>query len=383
MALWERRYIRRQLALPSNAATQQEPLPKSGILSGLEVRVAWTNGATGGAGEDVIDAIDRIEVIGNGSTVIFSLEGIEIAKWAHVWNRRRMPQARDDSASAVQFASFPVPFGRWLGDDELWLDLSRWTDVELRVQYSPTISAAAFLTGGGVLDVVGWFYERGNSPGSGKGYLRTTQIKSFTTAASGDEVLQLSRLNPYTDLMVYAYEAAIEDGLNITQVELSIDNGRLIPFTGRWVDIQEENQVVLDLDPIEELRAFRADNTTIETRLGRIAAAQITALVDNPAAVSYPFYTVAAAAGGQLTTSGVLVAGSALAGTLDATARVLLVRARGQGIGNAIHIPFIYAGRGSLAGVLQAPSFDELKLTLTQGNAGAATRVSTRELVAA
>lgn len=383
MPMWERRYIRRQLALPSNAATQQEPLPKSGYLSGLEVRLAWTNGATGGAGEDVIDAVDRIEVIGNGSTVIFSLEGIEIAKWAQVWQRRRMVQQRDDRASAVQFASFTVPFGRWMGDPEAWLDLSRWTDVELRVQYSPTISAAAFLTAGGVLDVIGLFYERGAAPPAGRGYIRTTQVRSFTSAAAGDEVIQLSRQYPYTDLLVYAFEAGIEDGVDITQVELSIDNGRLIPFTGRWVDVQEENRAILDIDPVEELIAFRTDNETIETRLGRIVAGHITPLVDNPAAVNYPYYTVASVAGGQLTTAGVLVAGSALAGTLDATDRALLVRARGHGIGNAIHIPFIHAGRGELAGVLQAPSFDELKLTLTQGGAGAAVRVSTRELVAA
>jgi len=383
MARWNRRYLRRQLVATSDAATHQESLPKSGILSGLEVRVAITNGATGGAGEDVINAIDRIEVIANGSEVLFSLEGIELSKWTQYWTGRNMPENRDDRNGEVQFAIFPVMFGRKFGDDELWLDLSRYSDVELRIQYSPTISAAAFATGTVTIDIISWMYDLGQSPGSHHGWLRTTQVKSFTSVAAGDEVVQLSRRYPYTGIMVYAFEAGIADGVDVTQVELSVNNGLAVPYVGRWLDIQDENAQMFTNESWCDMYAQRADNETIETRLGRIRSAILQVEQDLAAAADWNYANVASILGGQITTHAFLVEGGAAAGAtiLAATDVDMHVQARGFGVGNAILIPFMPGGR--IASVLEAPSFDELKLTITQGGAGAAVRVSTQELVAA
>jgi uncharacterized protein (DUF2141 family) len=382
MARWQRRYLARQLVRSSDAETYPRQLPKSGILSGLELRVAITNGSTGGGGEDVIDAIDRIEVIGNGSEVLFSLEGIELDKWAQFWTKRLMAQNRDDRNAEVQFAMFPVMFGRWLGDNELWLDLSAWTDVELRVQFSPTISAAAFVTGTVTIDIITWMYEHGAQPPSFSGWLRTTQVKAFTSLASGDEPVILSRRFPYANIMVYAFEAGIADGVDISQIELSIDNGRLIPYTGRWLDIQDENAQMFGIESWLDMYAQRADNETIETRLGRVKSAILQVEQDLAAAADFTLANVASIAGGRLTTHSFIVEGSATyaATILQTTDGDMHVQARGFGVGNAIVLPFMPGG--DIGAVLPAPTFDELTLTLTQAAAGAAVRVSTQELVA-
>jgi hypothetical protein len=383
MAFWERRPIIDQRALGSDAATEMIDLPKRGALSGLDVRLAWTNGATGGAGEDIIDAVDRIEVIANGADVLYSLEGIEVAKWAHHINRRPVVQNRDDRNGVVQFAILPVRFGRKLGDRELWLNLGQYTNLELRVQYSPTISAGAFATGTGVLDVIGHIYRGEELPPGGRGFLRTTQINAFTSAAAGEEIIRLARRYPYAAILVYAFEAAIADGVDITRVALEGNSGRHIIFDGRWVDVQETVAQMLGIESREHFYAQRADNETIETRLGRIIAAELQVEQDLAAAADFTLANVASIAGGQITTHAFIVEGSATyaATILQTTDQDIHVMASGHGVGNAVLIPF--AVDSDLAGALPAPEFAELELVLTQGAAGAAVRVSTQEIVAA
>lgn len=381
MPRWQRRYSERQLVQVSDAATYMRELPKSGALSAIEARIAMTNGATGGGGEDVIDAIDRIEVIANGSEVLFSLEGIELDKWIQFWTRRFMAQNRDDRNAEVQFATFLIPFGRWIGDPELWLDLSAFRTVELRITYSPTIGAATFATGTTTFDIILWMYEHGQLPPQFRGWLRTTQIRSLTSLAAGDERIPLSRRFPYTGIMVYAFEAGVADGLNITQIELSVNNGALIPYTGRWVDIQDENAQMFQIESWLDMYVQRADNETIETRLGRIKSAILQVEQDLAAGADFNLANVAAIAGGRITTHEFLVEGSATyAATILAGSDLdVHLQARGFGVGNAILLPFTPGG--DIDSALQAPSMDELVLTLTQGNAGAAVRVSTQELV--
>lgn len=383
MANWERRYIRRQLTLPSDAGTHQERLPRSGFCSGLTARLAWTNGGTGGGGEDIIDAVDRIEVIGNGSDVLYSLEGIEVAKWAEFINRRQIPQNRDDRNGEVQFASFPIMFGRRVGDDELWLDLAQWNEVELRVQFSPTIAAAQFATGTGVLDIIAHMYREGQRPPNHRGWLRTTQIRAFTSLADGEEEIELSRRYPFTGILVYAFETGVADGVDITQAEIRANGGRYIPFTGRWLDIQDENARQFEIESWADFYAQRANNETIETRLGRIRSAILQVEQAPGAGADFTLANVASIAGGRITTNEFIVEGSATyaATLLQTTDQDVHVQARGFGVGNAILLPF--AMEGDLAGALQAPSFDDVELILTQGGAGAAVRVSTQELVGA
>jgi hypothetical protein len=378
---WQRRYIAKQRSLASDAATERVELPGSNFLSGLVAKLAWTNGTTGSGGEDVIDAIDLIEVIANGSQVLFSLSGIEISKWAYPWTGKALPQYRCDFNGEVQDCAFLIPFGRFLGDPDLYLDLAAFSDLELRITYSPTIAATAFLTATGVLDVIALMAMEGPPPGIRRGYLRHTTLKTFTSVASGDEEVDLSRRHPYHSLMVYAYEAGIADGVDITELELEVDAGRITPYKARFVDAQEENELAHNLVSLERFKQQRTDGESIETRCGRIQEASIALLIDDTAAADYPHYRIATVAGGQITVSAPVTEGTATwaAMALDTVDRDLFVNAKGRGIGNAVYIPFCIDGNLDL--VLPAPDYDSLKLILTQGGAGAACRVSAAELV--
>jgi hypothetical protein len=379
---WERRYIRKQLGLASDNQTYVELLPRSGICSGLLIKLAYTNGATGGGGQDIIDAVSKIEVIGNGSDVLFSLAGIDVAKYGKVWEPHRLPQNRDFRAAAVQYCMFSIPFGRFLGDDEHWIDLSAYNTVEAKVTYAPTISATQFATLTGVLDIIGIFYARGVTPPARKGWVRTTQVRSFTSVAAGEDITILSQRYAYLDMLVYAFLTGTVEGGIIDTVELRANGSQYIPFTGRWVDIQEQNSIDLPDSGVEEAVLLSADNTSWELRTGRIMSVETTLrIAEVPPLAAVPVARIDTIAGSKITTSQILAAGSAVSGAVDTTLREIHTRARGLGIGHAVLIPFATFKGDDAA--LPAPGYDDLRLALNQTAANGAVHVCTRELVPA
>jgi hypothetical protein len=275
-------------------------------------------------------------------------------------------------------------FGRYLGDPEFSLDLSQYRDVELRIQYSPTIAVTGFATGTTQLHIPMWISDDVAPPGPRRGWLRTTQTYAFVSAASGETIIELARAYPYWDIMVYCREAGIDDGVDIIQAELRANDRRLIPFTGRWDDIQAENEALLDIATLFRVYALRANAAVVPMFTGRIRDVNVELVWTETAALDYPIFHPASVAGDQITLNGFLVEGSATyaATALDTVRRPLYIAARGLGVGNAILLPFATL-HGNPDFVLPAPSYSRLQLALTNGGADGAVRVSTRELVGA
>ena len=377
---WSRRTLLDQETQAVDAATRRIQLPARGALSGIELRCACTNGATRGA-ERIFEAIDRVEVVADGSDVLFSLEGIELYRWAHFMLRKEPPHVWTEVAAAVQQLTLPVLFGRYIGDTEFWLDLSQYRSVELRVQYSPTIAATGFVTATFQIHAPYWIDDSGAGPGSRRGFLRTTQVKAFTSLAAGEDITELSRLYRYYDMMVYARHAAQNDGIDITIAELRGDDKRIIPVTGRWDDWQALAESGLGIDGSHEAVCSPLDTETSDLYTGRILSLVLTPTIVQSDANGVITYTIGAIAGDRLTHSCSDTADAAASTHFTAAAarRATHVKAAGLGVGNAILIPF--AMRDDPGFALDAPSFSRLQLALTQGGAGSIVRVSTRELV--
>jgi hypothetical protein len=379
---WERRILVDQETQASDSATRRYTLPRAGLLSGLDLRTRITNGSTAGE-EAVVDALDRIEVVADGHDYLVSLEGVELYRWAW-FNLRRCPsQHRNEAANGVQELLLPILFGRYMGDPEFALDLGAYRDVELRVTYSPTIAATSFATGTVQFHCPMIISDDGVGIGNRRGWLRTVQVYAFTSAASGEELIEMARLYPYWDIMVYAREAAIDDGTDITQVEVRANDRRVIPFTGRWDDIQAANEIELGIDPRVKVTALRADGGAVDMLTGRIRDAQVSGVFDYTADTDWPSFGLDTIAGDRVTCGVQLNEGSGTWAGVDpdTTRRAIYITAAGLGVGNAVLLPF--ATRLGPEFVLDAPNFSRLQLALTQGGADAAVRVSTREMVLA
>lgn len=377
---WQSREILKRKNLSSDAATETVDLPKSNMLSGLLVRFECTNGATGGAGEFIDQAVDKIEVIAEGSKELFSLTGREALKYAQSMLGRMPDCELNDTAAAVQWIEFPIAFGRQLGDMEYFLDCAKYTSLELRVTYSPTISAGAFATGTCYISVLGLMAMEG-APSPQRGVIKTTRKKNFTSEASGDKEIDLPLANYYYRLLVYCFEPSVTPESNITRVKLDLNDGEKVICDHRWEELELLNY--LDFKPLtsQGYKVLRTATDTIDTYAGNILAANLSTIVDHVAAQDFPIYNIVTVAGGRVTVDGILVEGSATyaATTIDTVERVHYLTVWGRSYGNLVVIPF--DTNRDMANLLNSNAWDKVKLTLSQGNAGADVSVILQEVL--
>lgn len=377
--LYPARVILNNEVQSSDAATKIVKLPLSNYIHALYVKVQCTNGATKAHDQDISDVVDLIEVVANGSDVLFSLTAQEIKRWTLWSTGYNIPQIRNERASAVQEMVFPIFFGRSSYDPNFYLRCAALSDLELKVTYSPTIAATSFATGTTTIGVFA-VMSMGNQPGEYLGTFTHKTLRSFTSAASGDEQTLIPRGNLLRQLMTYAYETGTEPAANITNVKFDLNNDEQVRVNIGWNELQEINTVDNWIEHIENILAFTVDNDTIGTDVSRIAhiSAHLQSSMSD-AADTFELGRVDAISGDQITIDQQAADITAGAETFvtDATGRNHMLSVRGIGLSHAVVIDFSKAGEQDL---LNTASFDQVRLTLTQGNAGAAVRISTQEV---
>lgn len=373
------RKIDSEVTHSSNDATYRVKLPSSNVLHTLLVNAKVTNGATSGLGNGLTDVVDWIKVIGNGSHVLAHLEP-ESIRALHLYNTGEgIEQYHSEAAAAEQIASYPLFFGRDWFDPEFYLDLTRFNDVELQIRYSPTIAATSYATGTFKSTVLGLMTLDGQ-PGPYQGTLVSRIIENFTTAASGDKTIELPQRWPYRALLVRCYEAAIEDGVDITNVEFSLNNAERTPVNLSWSELHRLN---MSLRPCFAERSgwfFRADTDTVDTLISRLRDVVVSAQVaENTAQVT----TIA---GDRLTlkvnaqATQAVDEGGAATYTIhadQATDGAIRYRVLGEGLPYTVFVPL-----NAIDGppYFDSNSWDEVELVLTQGAAGGDTDVILQEV---
>lgn len=381
MARLDQRVLYARTNLASDSGTWTFRLPRALQINNLRVMVDWTNGGTNNQDQSVYDAIDRVELKANGNRVLFSLTGQQCRVWGHFFNKARLPFVRSEVPDVVQTAILTIPFGMSMFDTSHYLDTSRWNDVTLEITYSPDIGATDFLTSTGYITVYADVWVP-NPPEAYAGMLRLTEQYYFTTAASGDQSIELPLLNPHLAIGVYCYESGVSPGSNITNIELEINDREFIPVSGSWNYLNSKYAQMLGIHNEEYGVIHKQDDDTWDTKVGDVDVLVLTGEQDPTIATTdIGEYKIESIAGGLAT----LLAWykDAAAGGADAayaTDGVVKWIAKGKyGIGHFTPLVFGYPDMPSLA--LPSNNFHRELLKLTQGNAGAECRVSLLELV--
>jgi len=363
----------------SDSAPKIVKLPLSNYIHTLYVKAKITNGVTSCKGLSMQDVIDKIEIVANGSDVLVSLTPQELKRWAAFFTGLNIPQNRTEIAGEVQEATYPIFFGRQVFDPNFFLPAARLADLELRVTYSPTIAATAFVTGTFTLSVFA-LMSMGAAPGDYLGTLTHKTVSTFTSAASGDNQTLIPRGNLLRSLMVYAYEAAIEDGVDVTRVKFDLNNSERVMFDLPWKDLQDMNAVDYWVDYQERIRAFIADTNTLATLVSRIRMLNTSEFeASSIANDTFVLRRGVSIAGDTVTFESATadVTAGAESYVTDATGGPVFVEVEGQGIPHAVFLDFSKAGESA---ILNTNEYDQVRLTLTQGGAGADVRISTQEV---
>ncbi len=247
MAYWQRENYRESVSM-TLTSTYKLDLPEHGLLGSVMLRFSG-NEATGygQAGGDwrLMDKISKIELIGNGSTVIKSLDARAIQALCF-FDQGVMPAAVwRNYATNTQFDTFLINFGRWLYDPDMYLDLSKFDNVELRITNTGAAATFSDLT---VSVVCFWLREATQS--TYLGYLRTEEWQQWTTVTDEWKYLNLPTESLIRRILLEAIPAV--DGSYVADttpenlmydIKLALDTGNLIIFDGSMKDLMLENHL--------------------------------------------------------------------------------------------------------------------------------------------
>lgn len=234
---WQQRYSEEGREFPSASGLETIDLPKTGLLGGLELKVAAKPGNTAHKPDVWIhDALQKVELIVNGSKVIKSLEGNQIL--AHMMYQHIPIYSHcvknHIAVSGEEF--FYLNMGLKYHDLDYLLDLAQVTDPELRITYNFGLTSANGWTNGQAFAttpkpnyslIPHLLREPTVVP---KGYIKTSEIYRFTSAAGKKENMKIPKGPLYANLYLQSRYLAEGICFNLDKVELNINNDALIPY---------------------------------------------------------------------------------------------------------------------------------------------------------
>ena len=241
-------------------------LPRSGVLSGVLLHIENTNGGTDNLINAIYKNIAKIQLV-DGGRVLLDLTGVQ-AEFLSLLNTGGEPRSvvRED-ASAVQTFQALILFGRHLWDNEMGLDLSKLRNPKLRVDVDFTtvrgVGATGFVTGSGTMSGVLFVNDGADSPSPDR-YVKSHEIKRWTTAASGDEVTQGPVDGPWRRLIVRAHVAGSLPNAVLTDIKVAFDSGQFVAIDEQTKWQSHALPLILGRHPRIEQTLSRTDAETID-----------------------------------------------------------------------------------------------------------------------
>ncbi len=330
-------------------------------ISEIYLKVYATNGATSNKASPLPRIITKIEVL-DGADKLFSMDG----RLAHALAYHRSGKlpffSLNEAANYVQSVHIPLRFGRWLWDPLYALVPQAFRNLQVKISWNMAavnaVGATGFVTGTGRLTVIAKVMEGLEAPPTG--FVMSKDHYNFTSAASGEESADLPTDHPYIDMMVRAYESGIDIASSITNLKLSLDVDKDIPFDYPANDLY--GQMVTKYGEFSLPSMIVADDgETHQAWVGKPSGINIQPSVQDIIA------GVSSLANGQYVVEQVNGAGAAQ------NAVISFVEVIGQMLWNCFYHQFGMIEEPSQ--YLIAPEHGDIKLKLTQGNAGAEVNV--------
>lgn len=272
MARLEQSVIMSREAQTSDTALFRKDLPKNGCYSALDIGIRLTNGATSGINLDLLTVIKHISLVMNGNDYRFHICGQDFFRHFWVKHGRPMPYIWTEAASGVKEAWFRMEFGRFLGDNQFGLDLSKFNNVQVQIDYDATLLGAAasttFTTATFTITIIAHQFPYTQKPVF-KGMMGLREFWTGTSAASGDEVQELPSTVPILALNLAARESNIAEATDITDIKIGKDNFATVYIDGKWYNFQAMQSAELDVRE-EKFDLLLTSSATLNCHLANI-----------------------------------------------------------------------------------------------------------------
>lgn len=215
----------------ANQCTEVITLPKRGIISHMILETYNLSG-TQKCNTFSQDTLTKVEVIGNGSTVIQSLTGTQLQA-SQSWDDGQISADKELTPSGGCYAYFDIRFGRFPGDPLYALDCSKWNSLELKITYDvdagQTQGTTGFTDDYGKLSVYG-LYSPDGAGLNPIGYLKKAQKKTYTTVNDAEVDLELPTDYPYRRIIMLSKTKPTVIYQAFERITLNINNGARKPI---------------------------------------------------------------------------------------------------------------------------------------------------------
>lgn len=247
MKYWQMEYLREGDTMSRNA-TYRLDLPENGLLSALQIRISAAGVSDAFAATmnwRISDFIDKIEIIGNGSTVIKSLSGNVLQGIQFFDTGIASLDYWHSYATGTQRFNVMLLFGRKLYDEIFGLNLSQWNNVEIRITNTAT---STYYGEDFTVSLLAYYMREGTGF---SGYFRTEEWQKWTTVSDQTKYLELPIENKVRRVIFqcippYDADNIYNTGMSnmIDDLEVSLKTGVLRLFKGGIDDLMRMNAIL-------------------------------------------------------------------------------------------------------------------------------------------
>lgn len=231
-----------ELAL-DDTGTKIIDLKTTDPLSAIRLKFAGTNGATNNQENRMDDVITKIEIV-DGSDQLFSLN-MKQAHCFQFFNTRKTPRIIIEERGGGSVAEDVIlQFGRYLYDPEYYLDLTKFSNPQLKITTDEDVVRAMGATGfvSGTFNVTINLHVIEDGAAAAKGFFMYKELYAFTSGTTGDEHVDMPRDYPYAGVLMRAYVAGNDASENISNIKMSCDAGKFIPIDKKTAHINDWNE---------------------------------------------------------------------------------------------------------------------------------------------
>lgn len=364
--MWRRTTIASQETL-SDTEVWEYSMPTNGTLNGIFLQLRATNGATSNLGAQLEQCVNSIQVV-DGGRVLMDLTGPQAQLVTLIGTKSEPRSVVSEGADDVQTYQALLLFGLKLYDEQFGLNLANLRNPKIRVDFDLTVVRAAgatgFVTGSGRISAV-LIVNDGADAIAPPAFIKSHEIKRFTTASSGDESTQAPIDAPWARVLVRAYVTNNNPDDVLTDIKVTFDSGRFVAVDEKTRWAADAIGSFLGRVPRLAYTAFKKDTETFDTRSGGIDSFTSQALIDTNVAVLAAFE-----AGRPAINLNVLGAGTTQATEDDIYITVFP---------NAPYMSFMYDFVPQ--GMLPVSEFARGDIVLTQGVSGAAASIVLQQVV--
>lgn len=182
--------------------------------------------------------IDKIEIV-DGSDVIFSLTGEQAAAVQLYHTGKRPFMAITCNSYSTNRNQVKLLFGRDESDDEYGLDLTRFTNPQLKITHSYTEGTTGnWASGTQKVTVAALVAEGAPKPAA---FLMTKEIYTWTKGTTGDETIDMPRDYPYRFIVLQAKDCATPVYAEFSKVKISCNYDEFVPINETTEDLAWDN----------------------------------------------------------------------------------------------------------------------------------------------